>query len=102
MVFLYVAEPGPWTNLIVACGMLTPFAIVPLVVFWLIVNKKLRAKYKNSVKKELQEKVLLHPLPVEAQVAADLAAGAVLLAVAARPVVGNSTIKKRQPEGWHF
>lgn len=24
MVFLYVAEPGPWTNLIVACGMLTP------------------------------------------------------------------------------
>lgn len=35
MVFLYVAEPGPWTNLIVACGMLTPFAIVPLVVFGL-------------------------------------------------------------------
>ncbi|MBW6087524.1 hypothetical protein HTS61_17265 [Escherichia coli] len=28
--------------------------------------------------------------------------GAVLLAVAARPVAGNSTIKKRQPEGWHF
>ncbi len=48
MVFLYVAEPGPWTNLIVACGMLTPFAIVPLVIFWLIVNKKLRAKYKKT------------------------------------------------------
>ncbi len=43
------------------------FCYVPLVIFWLIVNKKLRAKYKNSVKKELQEKVLLHPLPVAAQ-----------------------------------
>ncbi len=52
MVFLYVAEPGPWTNLIVACGMLTPFAIVPLVVFWLIVNKKLRAKYKKLSKEK--------------------------------------------------
>ncbi|HEB1085041.1 TPA: YgcG family protein, partial [Escherichia albertii] len=39
MVFLYVAEPGPWTSLIVACGMLTPFAIIALLIFWLIVNK---------------------------------------------------------------
>ncbi len=56
MVFLYVAEPGPWTNLIVACGMLTPFAIVPLVVFWLIVNKKLRAKYKKLSKERASRK----------------------------------------------
>ncbi|SQN06348.1 TPM domain-containing protein [Escherichia coli] len=56
MVFLYVAEPGPWTNLIVACGMLTPFAIVPLVIFWLIVNKKLRAKYKKLSKERASRK----------------------------------------------
>lgn len=56
MVFLYVAEPGPWTNLIVACGMLTPFAIVPLVIFWLIVNKKLRAKYKKLSKDRASRK----------------------------------------------
>ncbi|EES2744811.1 hypothetical protein DLF64_002922, partial [Escherichia coli O157] len=61
---------------------------------------------KNSVKIELQEKVLLHPLPVAAQVAeaqaADLAAGAVLLAVAARPVAGNSTIKNASPKAGIF
>ncbi|MCV5473761.1 YgcG family protein, partial [Escherichia coli] len=56
MVFLYVAEPGPWTNLIVACGMLTPFAIVTLVIFWLIVNKKLRAKYKKLSKERASRK----------------------------------------------
>ncbi|EJE3886390.1 TPA: TPM domain-containing protein [Escherichia coli] len=56
MVFLYVAEPGPWTNLIVACGMLTPFAIVALLIFWLIVNKKLRAKYKTLGKERASRK----------------------------------------------
>lgn len=65
--------------------------------FWLIVNKSYALNTRSSVKKELQEKVLLHPLPVAAQVAeaqaVALAAGAVLLAVAARPVAGNSTIK---------
>ncbi|PDV64340.1 hypothetical protein BER12_02905, partial [Escherichia coli] len=48
----------------------------------------------------------LHPLPVAAQVAeaqaADLAAGAVLLAVAARPVAGNSTIKNASPKAGIF
>ncbi|EIL68388.1 hypothetical protein EC5411_03221 [Escherichia coli 541-1] len=39
---------------------------------------------------------------MEAQVAADLAAVAVLLEVAAHPAAGNSTIKKCQPGGWHF
>lgn len=106
MVFLYVAEPGPWTNLIVACGMLTPFAIVPLLIFWLIVNKSYALNTRSSVKKELQEKVLLHPLPVAAQVAeaqaVALAAGAVLLAVAARPVAGNSTIKNASPKAGIF
>ncbi|EHR8836422.1 YgcG family protein [Shigella flexneri] len=56
MVFLYVAEPGPWTSLIVACGMLTPFAIVALLIFWLIVNKKLRAKYKTLSKERASRK----------------------------------------------
>ncbi|EGO6713832.1 TPM domain-containing protein [Escherichia coli] len=56
MVFLYVAEPGPWTNLIVACGMLTPFAIVALLIFWLIVNKKLQAKYKTLGKERASRK----------------------------------------------
>ncbi|EEZ4380483.1 MULTISPECIES: TPM domain-containing protein [Escherichia] len=56
MVFLYVAEPGPWTFLIVACGMLTPFAIVPLLIFWLLVNKKLRAKYKKLGKERASRK----------------------------------------------
>ena len=41
-------------------------------------------------------------VPVVAQVAADLAAGAVLLAVAARPVVGNSTIKNASPKAGIF
>ena len=35
-------------------------------------------------------------------VAADLAAGAVLLAVAARPVAGNSTIKNASPKAGIF
>ena len=53
-------------------------------------------------KKHLVEVIIqTTAVPVVAQVAADLAAGAVLLAVAARPVAGNSTIKC-QPEGWHF
>ncbi|WP_433818405.1 TPM domain-containing protein [Escherichia marmotae] len=56
MVFLYVAEPGAWTNLIVACSMLTPFAIVPLLIFWLLVNKKLRAKYKKLSKERASRK----------------------------------------------
>ncbi|EKY37148.1 hypothetical protein EC960109_3972 [Escherichia coli 96.0109] len=38
------------------CGMLTPFAIVPLVIFWLIVNKKLRAKYKKLSKDRASRK----------------------------------------------
>ncbi len=45
-------------------------------------------------KKHLVEVIIqTTAVPVAAQVAADLAAGAVLLAVAARPVAGNSTIK---------
>ncbi|MCZ9148714.1 YgcG family protein [Escherichia albertii] len=56
MVFLYVAEPGPWTSLIVACGMLTPFTIIALLIFWLIVNKKLRAKYKKLGKERASRK----------------------------------------------
>lgn len=86
--------------------MLTPFAIVPLLIFWLIVNKKLRAKYKKLGKERASRKVLLHPLPVAAQVAeaqaVALAAGAVLLAVAARPVAGNSTIKNASPKAGIF
>ena len=51
-------------------------------------------------RKEHQVKVIIQTtaVPVEAQVAADLAAGAVLLAVAARPVAGNSTIKNASPK----
>ncbi|EST82960.1 hypothetical protein ECC1470_16342 [Escherichia coli ECC-1470] len=39
---------------------------------------------------------------MEAQVAADLAAGAVLLEVAAHPAAGNSTIKNASPEAGIF
>lgn len=102
MVFLYVAEPGPWTNLIVACGMLTPLPSYHCLFFGLSLIKSYALNTRSSVKKELQEKVLLHPLPVAAQVAeaqaVALAAGAVLLAVAARPVAGNSTIKNASPK----
>ena len=37
-------------------------------------------------------------VPLEAQIAAVLAAGAVLLEVAAHPAAGNSTIKNASPE----
>lgn len=50
-------------------------------------------------KKHLVEVIIqTTAVPVVAQVAADLAAGAVLLAVAARPVAGNSTIKNASPK----
>lgn len=52
----------------------------------------------TSEKKHLVEVIIqTTAVPVAAQVAADLAAGAVLLAVAARPVAGNSTINKYPP-----
>ncbi|HCJ9768527.1 TPA: hypothetical protein NWA19_001645 [Escherichia coli] len=41
-------------------------------------------------------------VPLEAQIAADLAAGAVLLEVAAHPAAGNSTIKNASPEAGIF
>ncbi|MDF4191862.1 hypothetical protein PV939_10450, partial [Ligilactobacillus salivarius] len=41
-------------------------------------------------------------VPLEAQIAADLAAGAVLLEVAAPPAAGNSTIKNASPEAGIF
>ncbi|CTR35234.1 YgcG family protein [Escherichia coli] len=55
-------------------------------------------------RKEHQVKVIIQTtaVPVEAQVAADLAAVAVLLEVAAHPAAGNSTIKNASPEAGIF
>lgn len=53
----------------------------------------------TSEKKHLVE-VIIQTTAVP--VAADLAAGAVLLAVAARPVAGNSTIKNASPKAGIF
>lgn len=57
----------------------------------------------TSEKKHLVEVIIqTTAVPVAAQVAADLASGAVLLAVAARPVAGNSTIKNASPKAGIF
>ncbi|EHO3390889.1 hypothetical protein KK662_003096 [Escherichia coli] len=55
-------------------------------------------------RKEHQVKVIIQTtaVPVEAKVAADLAAVAVLLEVAAHPAAGNSTIKNASPEAGIF
>lgn len=57
----------------------------------------------TSEKKHLVEVIIqTTAVPVAAQVAADLAAGAVLLEVAAHPAAGNSTIKNASPEAGIF
>lgn len=57
----------------------------------------------TSEKEHLVEVIIqTTAVPLEAQIAADLAAGAVLLEVAAHPAAGNSTIKNASPEAGIF
>ena len=57
----------------------------------------------TSEKKHLVEVIIqTTAVPVAAQVAADLAAGAVLLEGAAHPAAGNATIKNASPEAGIF
>ncbi len=45
MLLLYLNNSGPWTRLIVFCGLLTPFLDLLLLTLWLTFNKKVRIKY---------------------------------------------------------
>ncbi|WP_409365131.1 hypothetical protein [Escherichia coli] len=59
---------------------------------------------RGFIRKEHLVEVIIQTtaVPLEAQIAADLAAGAVLLEVAAHPAAGNSTIKNASPEAGIF